>query len=190
MHHRRKGTETSSAPSDSFTTACVALSPFVRRMFPAMRVKIAGLDPHQQYYIAMDIVPVDNKRYRYRPRTQVHERTWMTTCHVPRQTCRPPLNIVACSFPFYWPSKVQQCIPEFLYRTAVKPKRFHSLRPQRGELHFLRWTERCFRYFAATTRTALWQNTPSDRGPSRALRKCQMYGCCTAAQSLATEVRK
>lgn len=33
-------------------------------MFPAMRVKIAGLDPHQQYYIAMDIVPVDNKRYR------------------------------------------------------------------------------------------------------------------------------
>lgn len=30
-----------------------------------MRVKIAGLDPHQQYYIAMDIVPVDNKRYRY-----------------------------------------------------------------------------------------------------------------------------
>lgn len=34
-------------------------------MFPAMRVKIAGLDPHQQYYIAMDIVPVDNKRYRY-----------------------------------------------------------------------------------------------------------------------------
>nr|AAH54920.1 Tbx15 protein [Danio rerio] len=35
-----------------------------RRMFPAMRVKIVGLDPHQQYYIAMDIVPVDNKRYR------------------------------------------------------------------------------------------------------------------------------
>lgn len=37
----------------------------LRRMFPAMRVKISGLDPHQQYYIAMDIVPVDNKRYRY-----------------------------------------------------------------------------------------------------------------------------
>lgn len=34
------------------------------RMFPAMRVKITGLDPHQQYYIAMDIIPVDNKRYR------------------------------------------------------------------------------------------------------------------------------
>lgn len=37
---------------------------YYRRMFPAMRVKIVGLDPHQQYYIAMDIVPVDNKRYR------------------------------------------------------------------------------------------------------------------------------
>lgn len=36
-----------------------------RRMFPAMRVKISGLDPRQQYYIAMDIVPVDNKRYRW-----------------------------------------------------------------------------------------------------------------------------
>lgn len=35
-----------------------------RRMFPAMRVKVSGLDPHQQYYIAMDIIPVDNKRYR------------------------------------------------------------------------------------------------------------------------------
>ncbi|KAK7939664.1 hypothetical protein WMY93_002990 [Mugilogobius chulae] len=42
-------------------------------MFPAMRVKIAGLDPHQQYYIAMDIVPVDNKRYRY----VYHSSKWM-----------------------------------------------------------------------------------------------------------------
>lgn len=41
-----------------------SLPSLTRRMFPAMRVKIAGLDPHQQYYIAMDIVPVDNKRYR------------------------------------------------------------------------------------------------------------------------------
>uniref|UniRef100_A0A8D2NRG9 T-box transcription factor 15 n=1 Tax=Zosterops lateralis melanops TaxID=1220523 RepID=A0A8D2NRG9_ZOSLA len=44
-----------------------------RRMFPAMRVKITGLDPHQQYYIAMDIVPVDNKRYRY----VYHSSKWM-----------------------------------------------------------------------------------------------------------------
>ncbi|XP_028808801.1 T-box transcription factor TBX18 isoform X2 [Denticeps clupeoides] len=44
-----------------------------RRMFPAMRVKIAGLDPHQQYYVAMDVVPVDNKRYRY----VYHSSKWM-----------------------------------------------------------------------------------------------------------------
>nr|XP_057934976.1 T-box transcription factor TBX18 [Doryrhamphus excisus] len=44
-----------------------------RRMFPATRVKISGLDPHQQYYIAMDIVPVDNKRYRY----VYHSSKWM-----------------------------------------------------------------------------------------------------------------
>ncbi|XP_041940044.1 T-box transcription factor TBX15 isoform X3 [Alosa sapidissima] len=44
-----------------------------KRMFPAMRVKIVGLDPHQQYYIAMDIVPVDNKRYRY----VYHSSKWM-----------------------------------------------------------------------------------------------------------------
>ncbi|XP_068433314.1 T-box transcription factor TBX18 [Clinocottus analis] len=44
-----------------------------RRMFPAMRVKVTGLDPHQQYYIAMDIIPVDNKRYRY----VYHSSKWM-----------------------------------------------------------------------------------------------------------------
>ncbi|XP_048386794.1 T-box transcription factor TBX18 isoform X3 [Stegostoma tigrinum] len=44
-----------------------------RRMFPAMRVKMTGLDPHQQYYIAMDIIPVDNKRYRY----VYHSSKWM-----------------------------------------------------------------------------------------------------------------
>ncbi|MBN3300179.1 TBX18 factor, partial [Amia calva] len=45
----------------------------ILRMFPAMRVKISGLDPHQQYYIAMDIIPVDNKRYRY----VYHSSKWM-----------------------------------------------------------------------------------------------------------------
>ncbi|XP_038657895.1 T-box transcription factor TBX15 isoform X2 [Scyliorhinus canicula] len=45
----------------------------LRRMFPAIRVKITGLDPHQQYYIAMDIIAVDNKRYRY----VYHSSKWM-----------------------------------------------------------------------------------------------------------------
>ncbi|XP_029110131.1 T-box transcription factor TBX18 [Scleropages formosus] len=44
-----------------------------RRMFPAMRVKVSGLDPHLQYYVAMDIIPVDNKRYRY----VYHSSKWM-----------------------------------------------------------------------------------------------------------------
>lgn len=62
-----------------------------RRMFPAMRVKIAGLDPHQQYYIAMDIVPVDNKRYRYLPYTQKHKWEWIPvpTYQTSASCCRP-----------------------------------------------------------------------------------------------------
>lgn len=35
-----------------------------RRMFPSVRVKVRNLDPCQQYYIAMDVMPVDSKRYR------------------------------------------------------------------------------------------------------------------------------
>ncbi|KAJ8283107.1 hypothetical protein COCON_G00056260 [Conger conger] len=56
-----------------------------RRMFPVVRVKVTGLDPHQQYFIAMDIIPVDNKRYRPPPpRVSLHPdapapgHTWST----------------------------------------------------------------------------------------------------------------
>lgn len=38
--------------------------PLIRRMFPSVRVKVRNLDPCQQYYIAMDVMPVDSKRYR------------------------------------------------------------------------------------------------------------------------------
>lgn len=34
-------------------------------MFPSVRVKVKGLEPLRQYYIAIDVVPVDSKRYRY-----------------------------------------------------------------------------------------------------------------------------
>ena len=40
------------------------VSVFYRRMFPSLRVKVRNLDPCQQYYIAMDVLPVDSKRYR------------------------------------------------------------------------------------------------------------------------------
>lgn len=36
-------------------------------MFPSVRVKVKGLEPLKQYYIAIDVVPVDSKRYRYGP---------------------------------------------------------------------------------------------------------------------------
>ncbi|XP_048578081.1 T-box transcription factor TBX15 isoform X2 [Nematostella vectensis] len=36
-----------------------------RRMFPAIRVKVSGLDPHAHYILVMDVIPLDGKRYRY-----------------------------------------------------------------------------------------------------------------------------
>ncbi|KAK6174419.1 hypothetical protein SNE40_017699 [Patella caerulea] len=44
-----------------------------RRMFPTVRVSFTGLDPDQKYLVLMDIVPVDNKRYRY----AYHRSSWL-----------------------------------------------------------------------------------------------------------------
>ena len=44
-----------------------------RRMFPALRVKITGLDPAKKYSVVLDIVPVDENRYRY----VYHSSKWM-----------------------------------------------------------------------------------------------------------------
>ncbi|XP_061189571.1 T-box transcription factor TBX20-like [Saccostrea echinata] len=44
-----------------------------RRMFPTLRVSFNGLESDQEYIVAMDIVPVDNKRYRY----AYHRSTWL-----------------------------------------------------------------------------------------------------------------
>ncbi|ESO86498.1 hypothetical protein LOTGIDRAFT_129083 [Lottia gigantea] len=44
-----------------------------RRMFPTVRVSFSGLSPEQKYYVIMDIVPVDNKRYRY----AYHRSSWL-----------------------------------------------------------------------------------------------------------------
>uniref|UniRef100_A0A8W8KBT6 T-box domain-containing protein n=1 Tax=Magallana gigas TaxID=29159 RepID=A0A8W8KBT6_MAGGI len=43
------------------------------RMFPTLRVSFSGLEPDQEYIVAMDIVPVDNKRYRY----AYHRSAWL-----------------------------------------------------------------------------------------------------------------
>ena len=34
-------------------------------MFPTFQVRLFGLDPHADYILMMDFVPVDDKRYRY-----------------------------------------------------------------------------------------------------------------------------
>ena len=44
-----------------------------RRMFPTVRVAFSGLDPDTKYAVLMDIVPVDNKRYRY----AYHRSSWL-----------------------------------------------------------------------------------------------------------------
>jgi len=44
-----------------------------RRMFPTLRVSFSGIDPTKRYLVLMDIVPVDNKRYRY----AYHRSSWL-----------------------------------------------------------------------------------------------------------------
>ncbi|XP_071946307.1 uncharacterized protein [Antedon mediterranea] len=44
-----------------------------RRMFPTFRVSITGMDPHAKYILLMDIVPVDDTRYKY------HNSEWVVT---------------------------------------------------------------------------------------------------------------
>lgn len=50
-------------------------SPFFpnRRMFPTIRVSFSGVEPDAKYIVLMDIVPVDNKRYRY----AYHRSSWL-----------------------------------------------------------------------------------------------------------------
>ena len=43
-------------------------------MFPTLRVSFSGkLEPHQRYDVYLDIIPVDNKRYRY----AYHRSSWI-----------------------------------------------------------------------------------------------------------------
>jgi T-box protein 20 len=44
-----------------------------RRMFPTLRVSFSGLERDARYSVLMDIVPVDNKRYRY----AYHRSSWL-----------------------------------------------------------------------------------------------------------------
>ncbi|XP_047098718.1 T-box transcription factor TBX18-like [Schistocerca piceifrons] len=44
-----------------------------RRMFPTVKVRLGGLDPSATYIVFLDIVPLDDKRYRY----VYHSSQWM-----------------------------------------------------------------------------------------------------------------
>jgi hypothetical protein len=44
-----------------------------RRMFPTLKVSMEGLDPHSKYILLVDIVPVDDCRYKY------HNSEWVVT---------------------------------------------------------------------------------------------------------------
>ncbi|XP_072913686.1 T-box transcription factor TBX22-like [Hemitrygon akajei] len=60
-----------------------------RRMFPAIRVKIRGLEPEQRYYIAMDIIPVDSNRYRY----VYHSSQWMVAGNSEQPSLTPRMYV-------------------------------------------------------------------------------------------------
>uniref|UniRef100_A0A663EZK9 T-box transcription factor 22 n=1 Tax=Aquila chrysaetos chrysaetos TaxID=223781 RepID=A0A663EZK9_AQUCH len=59
------------------------------RMFPSVRVKVKGLEPLKQYYIAIDVVPVDSKRYRY----VYHSSQWMVAGNTDHSCITPRLYI-------------------------------------------------------------------------------------------------
>lgn len=42
-------------------------------MFPTLRISFTGIRPEQRYAVLLDIVPVDNKRYRY----AYHRSSWL-----------------------------------------------------------------------------------------------------------------
>lgn len=46
---------------------------FCRRMFPTLRVSFTGIRTDQRYAVLLDVVPVDNKRYRY----AYHRSSWL-----------------------------------------------------------------------------------------------------------------
>ncbi|XP_045887122.1 T-box transcription factor TBX22 [Micropterus dolomieu] len=60
-----------------------------RRMFPSVRVKVRNLDPCHQYYIAMDVMPVDSKRYRY----VYHSSQWMVAGNTDHSCISPRLYV-------------------------------------------------------------------------------------------------
>lgn len=45
-----------------------------RRMFPTVKIRLEGCDPDANYYVFLDVVPVDSRRYRY----VYNKSSWLT----------------------------------------------------------------------------------------------------------------
>ncbi len=56
-----------------FKKHCYVFVSFFRRMFPPYKATLEGLDPHSKYILLMDIVPLDDCRYKY------HNSEWVVT---------------------------------------------------------------------------------------------------------------
>lgn len=63
---------------------------YFRRMFPTVRVSFTGIRPDQRYAVLLDIVPVDNKRYRY----AYHRSSWLVA-----GKADPPAPCRMCAHP-------------------------------------------------------------------------------------------
>lgn len=44
---------------------CAFYSCVLRRMFPAFKVKVSGLDKRSKYILLMDVIPADDCRYKF-----------------------------------------------------------------------------------------------------------------------------
>lgn len=59
-------------------------------MFPTVRVSFTGVRPDQKYVVLLDVVPVDNKRYRY----AYHRSSWLVA-----GKADPPAPCRMCAHP-------------------------------------------------------------------------------------------
>lgn len=134
-------------------------------MFPAMRVKIAGLDPHQQYYIAMDIVPVDNKRYRYfsSHMQECAKKSGILSEQCSRNSLKPDITF-NCLCIFYYvlchshltsPLNAEMC-PRVSLPNRCWTKKISFFGVFSGAFNVPWWSQFSYRCFSPTTRIKLW----------------------------------
>nr|XP_039252191.1 uncharacterized protein LOC120329597 [Styela clava] len=57
-----------------------------RRMFPTLKINITGLHPQRKYIMAVDVLPIDNKRYRYAYTSSQWIAAGNVTSDVPKRT--------------------------------------------------------------------------------------------------------